>query len=38
MGQYHLIANLDRREYLNPLKFGDGLKLREFGFSAYGAM
>ncbi|MEM7117576.1 MAG: hypothetical protein AAF614_34405 [Chloroflexota bacterium] len=38
MGQYYLIANLDRREYLNPLKSGDGLKLREFGFSAYGTM
>lgn len=30
MGQYHLIANLSKREYLNPQDFDDGLKLWEF--------
>jgi hypothetical protein len=31
MGQYHLVVNLDRGEYLNPHHLGDGLKLMEFG-------
>ena len=31
MGQYHLVANIDRREFLHPHKFGEGLKLMEFG-------
>jgi hypothetical protein len=38
MGQYHYPANLDRLEYLDPLEFGDGLKLVEFGFSGSGTM
>ncbi len=38
MGQYYMIVNLDKREYLNPLRFGDGCKVREFGFSSYGAV
>lgn len=29
MGQYHLIVNIDKREYLNPHKLGNGLKLWE---------
>ena len=29
MGQYHLTVNLDKKEYLNPHKVGDGLKLVE---------
>jgi hypothetical protein len=29
MGQYHYIINLSKREYLNPHKLGDGLKLWE---------
>jgi hypothetical protein len=33
MGQYYLIANLDKKEYLHPHKFGEGLKLMEFGHS-----
>ncbi|PSB00405.1 hypothetical protein [Merismopedia glauca] len=33
MGQYHLIVNLDKKEYLNPSYFGDGLKLWEFAGS-----
>lgn len=31
MGQYHLVVNLDRGEYLNLNYLGDGLKLMEFG-------
>lgn len=38
MGQYHYIANLDRREYLHPHRFGDGLKLMEFSCSASGTL
>ena len=38
MGQYYLTVNLDKREYLYPHKFGDGLKLLEFGDSGGGTM
>lgn len=38
MGQYHYIINLDKREYLHPHRFGDGLKLLEFGASGEGTM
>jgi len=38
MGQYHYICNLDRREYLKPTTFGDGLKLLEFAPSGNGVM
>ncbi len=38
MGQYYLIVNLDKREYLHPHRFGDGLKLMEFGCSSDGTM
>ena len=31
MGQYHIVVNLDRHEYLHPHHLGDGLKLLEFG-------
>jgi hypothetical protein len=38
MGQYFIVANLDKREYLDPHRFGDGLKLMEFGASGEGTM
>lgn len=38
MGQYHLIANLDTREYLDPHETGNGVKLMEFGSGSYGTM
>ena len=38
MGQYFLIVNLDKKEYLHPHKFGDGLKLLEFGCSSQGTL
>lgn len=38
MGQYHKIVNLDKRQYLHPHAFGDGLKLVEFGSAGEGTM
>lgn len=38
MGQYFFVVNLDKKEYLHPHRFGDGLKLLEFGCSAGGTM
>lgn len=38
MGQYHIIVNLDKKEYLYPHVFGDGLKLIEFGCSGQGTL
>ena len=38
MGQYYHPVNIDKREYLNPHRFGDGLKLLEFGNSSSGTM
>jgi len=38
MGQYYLIVNLDKKQYLTPHKFGNGSKLLEFGSSGQGTM
>ncbi len=38
MGQYYYVTNLDKKEYLHPHKFDDGLKLMEFSRSACGTM
>lgn len=38
MGQYYIPVNLDKREYIDPHKLNDGIKLLEFGCSAYGTM
>lgn len=38
MGQYYKVVNLDKKEYLHPHKFKDGLKLLEFGCSGSGTM
>jgi len=38
MGQYYLICNIDKKEYLYSHKFGDGLKLLEFGSSSEGML
>lgn len=38
MGQYYYVCNLDKKEFLHPHKFGDGLKLMEFGSSGQGTM
>ena len=34
MGQYYKIVNLDKKQFLYPHKFGDGMKLREFSESS----
>ena len=31
MGQYYQVVNIDKRQYLDPHKFGSGVKLMEFG-------
>lgn len=38
MGQYHVVVNLSKKEYLYPRKFNDGVKLMEFGASGMGTM
>lgn len=38
MGQYYVIANIDKKQYLHPHRCGDGLKLLEFGLSGDGTM
>lgn len=38
MGQYHIIANLDKKEWLHPHDFGCGIKLAEFAFASEGPM
>lgn len=38
MGQYYMICNLDKQQYLHPHHCGDGLKLLEFGCSMNGTM
>lgn len=38
MGQYHIVVNLDKKQYLHPHRLGDGLKLMEFGASSGGTM
>lgn len=38
MGEYHYIVNTRKRQYLDPNRFQDGLKLREFGSSGCGTM
>lgn len=38
MGQYYIVANLDKKQFLHPHRFTDGLKLLEFGASAGATM
>lgn len=38
MGQYYYVVNVTKKQYLHPHKFGDGLKLMEFGPSGDGTM
>lgn len=38
VGQYYYIVNTAKRQYLHAHKFGDGLKLMEFGASGSGTM
>jgi hypothetical protein len=32
MGQYYYVVNMNKKQYLNPHKFNDGLKACEFGY------
>jgi len=36
VGQYHYLVNLDKHEFIDPHKLGDGLKMWEQGASLYG--
>lgn len=38
MGQYHIIINLDKHQYLHPQNCGDGMKMAEFGDSSEGTL
>ncbi len=38
MGQYYLVVNIDKKQFLDPHCCGDGLKLLEFGCSAHGTL
>lgn len=38
MGQYYLPTNPDKKQFIHPHKFGDGLKATEFGSSGNGTM
>lgn len=38
MGQYYVIVNLDKKQYLHPHRAGDGLKLLEFACSSNATM
>lgn len=38
MGQYHLPINVSKKQFIDPHKFDDGLKLLEFGASGDGTM
>jgi hypothetical protein len=36
MGQYYITVNVDKKQYLHPHKFGNGLKLMEFSSDGEG--
>ena len=38
MGQYYLIVNCSKGEFIHPHKMGDGMKILEFGSSGKGTM
>lgn len=38
MGQYYVIANLDKKEFIDPHTFGNGVKLMEFGMDSQSTM
>ena len=38
MGTYYYVVNYDKKEFLHPHRFGDGLKLMEFAFSSIGVL
>ena len=38
MGQYYKIANIDKKQFINPHTFGDGVKLMELACSGNGTL
>lgn len=38
MGEYYLVVNLDKKQYLRPHFFADGAKLGEFSHNGRGTM
>lgn len=38
MGQYYVIANITKHEFIDPYAFGSGVKLMEFGMDGQSAM
>jgi hypothetical protein len=38
MGQYYVIANITKKEYINPSHLGSGIKLMEFAMDGQSAM
>lgn len=38
MGQYYRIVNIDKKQFLDPHRFGDGMKLTEFACSSGGIL
>lgn len=38
MGQYYYTVNITKKQYLNPHRFGEGLKLLEFCSGRYGTL
>ncbi len=38
MGQYYVVVNIEKKEFLHPHQFGDGLKLLEFGCNSCGIL
>jgi hypothetical protein len=38
MGQYFVVANLDKKEFINPNNFDEGIKFAEFYSGSYGTM
>jgi hypothetical protein len=38
MGQYFIVVNEDKREWIHPHRFGDGMKFWEFCGSSYGLL
>ena len=38
MGQYFYVCNITKKEFLHPHHMGDGMKILEFGLSAFGTM
>jgi hypothetical protein len=38
MGQYYMVVNVDKKEYIDPSTFMEGMKLMEFACGQYGTL